>query len=729
MGYADATIYEGRIMVRTTKTPGVDDFDFMLAASKKINGGKFRERPVKHWHYPLSIETCVALRAAFGDALRVGNDLAQWYQHEQAQATDHVALSAAEDATLSPWVPKRFANWLRGYQRAGAAWLATGYRGAGLLADMPGLGKTPETLAALLEAGVSGPVLVVCPKASVRSVWGYEARRHLRGVPVYLCSGKRAKRERVLALFANHVVREPNKLRIVVVVAEMLRVKLGNPCYTYRLREGVDAWSEVPGEWSEDGGSFIPDGSVVKIGNKIAGMCKQRLKSVDGNCHLHINDAAVIAKAQTEGDDEELIAYRKAELEKDKVPIGFEYPILFDRLAFGGWRWVILDESHKLLGSLTVKKANLMGRALKLLPYHHEDPRRYALSGTPFGKGGKLQGMFGTLHWLWPDEYTSYWKWVKEVFDTEEKVINRYGKTVIEIIGPKGLHANATPDEEAQAWERFLRSLGPRVLRRTKAEMLKDLPPKTYVEVVCELDPLQAKQLKEMADYAEVSTSQGPVIVNGLLALRTRSQQLANGALSMNGDGKVTFTQDSGKLDALWERLDARGILDGAPGGKLVIASRYNEFLDAIAEMLRKEKTHFLRLDGSVSENTRQSRMRMWQENLSAERVMLVNVKAGGVSINLDAADEMHIMDEDPDPGVNEQMEDRIHRASRNHKVVIYYYRTEGTIDYLAAHSTEYRRRLQQAVLDGRRGVADQRAIESEESLASWIVEAMEGVS
>jgi SNF2 family DNA or RNA helicase len=727
MGYADATIYDGRIMVRTTKTPDVDDFDFMLAASKKVNGGRFRERPVKHWHYPLSIETCVALRAAFGDALRVGNDLAQWYQHEKAQATDHEALSAAEDATLSEWVPKRFANWLRGYQRAGAVWLATGYRGAGLLADMPGLGKTPETLAALLEAGVNGPVLVVCPKASVRSVWGYEARRHLRGVPVYLCSGKRAKRERVLALFANHVAREPNKLRIVVVVAEMLRVKLGNPCYTYRLKEGVDAQGEVPGEWSEDGGTFTPDGRAIVVGNKIAGMCKQRFKSVDGVCRLHINDTNVIAHAQAdEYDTEELIKLRKAELDKDKVPVDFEYPILFDRMAFGGWRWVILDESHKLLGSLTVKKANLMGRALKLLPYHPEDPRRYALSGTPFGMGGKVQGMFGTLHWLWPDEYSSYWKWVKDVFDTEEKVINRYGKTVIEIIGPKGLRPDATAEEESLAWERFLRSLGPRVLRRTKAEMLKDLPPKTYVEVVCELSALQEKQLRELADYAEITTPGGTLLVNGLLALRTRSQQLANGALTMNGE-KAQFTQDSGKLDALWERLDARGILDGTPGPKLVIASRYNEFLDAIETMLFQEEVKMLRLDGSTNENMRQLNMGRWQGN-GDERVMLVNVKAGGVSINLDAADEMHMMDEDPDPGVNEQMEDRIHRASRNHKVVIYYYRTEGTIDYLAAHNTEYRRRLQQAVLDGRRGVADQRAIESEESLASWIVEAMEGV-
>lgn len=711
MGYADAMIAGNRIIVRTTKTPGVDDFEFMLAASKRVNGGRFHDRPVKHWSYPLSLDTCRQLRQAFGSSLRVGDDLVEWYHEAAVQASAQTELSTLEDATLVR-VPQRFAQWLRGYQRAGAAWVAQGYRGAGLVADKPGLGKTPEVLAALLEARVAGPVLVVCPKASVKSVWGYEARRHLRGVPVYLCRGNRERRERMLKRFGNAARKDPHRLRIVVVIAEMLRVKLGNPCYTYKLKEGVDAWGEVPGEWSEDSGDFNVDPSVIVVSNKISGMCKQRLKSIDGECHLHIQDPKVIQKATG-------VERTEKQITKDLVPVGFEYPILFDRHLFGGWRWVILDESHKLLGSLTISRANLMGRALKLLP-HHPEGRRYALSGTPFGKGGKIQGMFGTLHWLWPDEHTSFWKWARAVFEIEEKVIGydkgvRAPKTALKILGPKGMDPNASEADQSAAWERFLASLGPRILRRTKEEMLKDLPPKTYREVVCELSPLQAKQLTELADYAELSTPNGPVIVNGLLALRLRSQQIANGGLRKDrGRDKVHFTQDSGKLDRLWEMLDARGVIDGAPGDKLVIVSRYNEFLDVIGDMLVKDKVQYLRIDGTVSEPKRNAIMERWQKGLDSERVMLVNLKAGGVSINLDAADEMHMMDEDPDPGVNEQMEDRIHRASRNHKVVIYYYRTEGTVDYLAAHSTEYRRRLQHAVLDGRRGIEDLRALLTE---------------
>lgn len=663
MGYAEASIFRKRIVVRTVQTKGVNDFDFMLAACKKVAGSSFNPAQ-KLWVYPLSVEACHELRAAFGDRLRVHEELASWYRIAKAEAVVHAALADGEDTELSARVPATFAAWLRGYQRVGAKWIAEGHRGSGLVADMPGLGKTPETLAALLEGDVHGPVLVVCPKASVKSVWGAEARQHLRGVPVYLCRGNREARTRMLQRFAQHMQKDPARLRIVVVVAEMLRVELGHPCYT-------------------------------KGGKKISSICPKVRKH--GSCALHYNTP------------EELKYFLGVEQEEKKrkkelTPVGFQYPELFDEeMLRGGWSWLILDEAHRLLGSLTVVKANLMGRALKLLPERSQ--RRYALTGTPWGKGGRIEGMFGALHWLWPDEYTSFWKWARAVLQIEEKRIDRWGKTVPVIVGPKGMSANPSPEEETKAWEAFLESLGPRILRRTKEEMLKTLPPKTYVEVLCELSPAQHKQYKELADYAELSTANGPIMANGHLALHTRSQQVANGALTKGPNEKAQFTQDSGKLDQLWEKLDARGIIDNLPGDKLVVASRYNEFLDSVETMLRKDKVAMLRLDGSVGENQRNQIMTRWQENLGHERVMLVNTKAAGVSINLDAADEMHIMDEDPDPGVNEQLEDRIHRASRDHKVVIYYYRSEGTIDYLAAHDVEFRRRLQHAVLDGRRGL------------------------
>src|SRR6187549_1378826 len=139
MGYAEAFLFRDHIAVRTVSTRDVNDFDFMLAACKKVLGGNFNPRR-KLWTYPQSIDTCHQLRAALGERLRVHDGLAAWYREAKAAASSRAELSGAQDATLTR-VPQPFASWLRAYQRVGAQWIAQGYRGAGLVADEPGLGK------------------------------------------------------------------------------------------------------------------------------------------------------------------------------------------------------------------------------------------------------------------------------------------------------------------------------------------------------------------------------------------------------------------------------------------------------------------------------------------------------------------------------------------------------------------------------------------------------------
>lgn len=636
-------------------------FDEMLDRVKRVPGARFRGAD-KVWHYPLAIDTCHALRSAFGKDLRVGVDLSRWYRAQAAEAAGHAELARAQDATLTR-VSAAFSAWLRPYQRVGAQWIAEGYRNGGLVADTPGVGKTSETIAGVLEAGLTGPVLVVCPKGSVRRVWGKELAQHAPEVPTYLCYGTRQRREKVLAQFAADVAADPHALRFVVIVAEMLRVVMGDPCFT-------------------------------QSGAKVA-TCQHLLQSTDDRCPLHQRHRAAMA-AQNE------LTGRRA---KERVAVGFSFPELFSVHGLrGGWSGVILDESHKMLGSLTIAKGNLMGRGLRLLP-ERADVRRYALSGTPFGKGGRVQGMFGTLHWLWPDEYPSFWRWAEAWFEVEHKKVKR-NMVVRKVQGLKGLSESSTPEEEAAAIEGFLRTLGPRVLRRTKAEVLPDLPPKTYIEVVCDMTPQQRKQYTALADYAEVSVDGGVVAPNGGLALMTRERQIANGALRMGSNGKVAFTDHSGKLDALWEKMDERGILDHErTGTKIVVASEFNEYLDALCGRLKADHVRHLRIDGKTPEDRREAIVDAWQNGTDPARVLVVNSVAAGISITLDAADEMHIMDERWNPEENEQLEDRIHRASRNHQVTIYYYRTEGTIDYVKAHSVEMKRRAQHAVLDGSRGV------------------------
>lgn len=606
---ARAIVADGKIALETDLEG--DYFPDMLAKCKAVPGARFHN-PTKQWRYPMSVETCQTLRAVWGSDLRVAPELGDWYRQEKAERDNHEALATGlvtdvELHRLPTAAPALYAA-LRPDQRLGAAWVARGYRGAGMLCDEPGLGKTLEAIAGVLEADVQGPILVVCPKLSVRPVWWHELRRWAPDEVVYMARGTRAKRQASIDAFRA----DPAPRKFLVIVAEMLRVK-----------EELD----------EDKGK--------------------------------------------------------------KVFAGYEYPALFAE----AWSAVICDESHKLFGSLTVVKGNLAGKGLKRLPIVEggEHIRRLAATGTPFGKGGRLQGMFGTLHWCWPDEYTSFWRWAGTYFEIEEEeVYVRGGRGRTQATKRVGQLRQGNADQ-------FLASFGPRILRRTKAEVLPDLPPKQYVEVVCELEGAQLRQYKQLSDEAEVVTAHGVIMANGVLAEITRAKQVANGALDTDGD-KVWFTGESCKLDMLMQLLEQRGILDGSGDLKVIVASQFNEFLKQVKDRLNDAGVDYHIITGQTSDTARDKAMEEFQ-NEGGHRVFLLNAKAGGVSVTLDAADEVHCLDELWNPEDQQQLEDRAHRASRMHQVTIYHYRSEGTFDEQIAGDVEQKRQQQHAIMDGRRGL------------------------
>ena len=600
---AEATIFRSRILLQTSGP----DFDTLLTRCKAVGGGRFVKTPVKGWSYPLTTASCLRLRKVWGDSLVIGNDLADWYRQNAAAASSQTQLALATDATLTrlPDVAPKLAATLRADQRVGVQWVANPYRNAGLVADEPGCGKTLEMIGGILEADLQGPILVSCPRLSVRVVWHNELHKWAPDEIVYVARGSRVQRQRAITAFAA----DPSPRKWLVTVGETLRV--------------VEEFKDL-----------------------------------------------------------------QAELDNKKTFAGYEYPELFDI----HWEAVIVDESHKAFGSLTVVKGNLMGKGLKRL----STERKYTVTGTPFGKGGRLQGFFGTLHWMWPDEFTSFWRWAETNFIVEDKVINRRGQTAKEIGELRG----------GKSEEQFLADLGPRILRRTKAEVLPWLPEKQYREVLCEMKPKQVKQYQSLLDDGELVAGSGVISVDGVLAAITRSKQIADGAIVKGTDGKVTFDPaESCKIDTLLQLLEQRGILDDSGHMKVVVASQFNEFLYAVEARLGEVAHHFIR--GGVSDAKRDAMIEGFQAD-GGPRVMLLNSFTGGVSITLDAADEVHQLDELWDPGENTQLEDRIHRASRGvdrAAATVLQYRSIGTIDTEIGESVEERRIAQHAVLDGRRGI------------------------
>lgn len=579
-------------------------------------------------HYPLTVDKCREMREVWGDMLKVHRDLGAWYRQAVQEHDAQTATTKQADAELVvlPAAYPKLNAYLKGDQRVTAKWISSLYRNGGLLADEVGTGKTLGVVGGLVEAEVTGHILIVCPKISVKAVWWKEITKHT-DIPVYACRGTRHNRTKTLAAY--YADTSPRK--VLVIVAEMLRVK------AIRAR-----------------------GRVLEF-------------------------------------------------------LGYEYPELFDTQ----WSAVVVDESHKMLGAMDVVRANLAGEGLRNLQYA-PDRIKLAVTATPFGKGGRVEALFGTLHWLWPDEYTSRWAWLGRYFEvSEDRVFVRGGagtSKMVKRVG--GLKKDVT---EAAFWQ----ELGPRVLRRTMEEVSPEHRGlKNWIKMTCEMESKQANQYAKFAKDGELAVEGGILTTVGTLDYLTRARQFANGALRMEG-GRVRYTGESCKIDRLMQHLDK---LD--PRRKVVISSQYNEFLDAVEKRLAKEGYLLHRLDGKTTEKARERMMNEFQSDGSfigpdascrgchvgqgrehgkkcpamSTRVFLLNSQAGGVSITLDAAEELHQLDRMYPPEANTQLYGRIFRRGRAHEVLYYLYESLGTIDEEITEKTEAGHAEQLRLLDGRRG-------------------------
>lgn len=358
------------------------------------------------------------------------------------------------------------------------------------------------------------------------------------------------------------------------------------------------------------------------------------------------------------------------------------------------WASIIIDECHK---NAVRHPKTLTAKGMFALKLAH-DGKRIALSGTPMG--GREINLWGILHYLRPDVFTTKWGWADQWLDV---VHNGYGYQI------GGLRRGME--------ERFQAHLQPYMLRRTKEEVLKELPPKQRIDVWCDMSAKQSKQYKKFAKDAEVLVSRvnitdeevmaalggdkptkAVVFASNILAEYTRLKQFANAYHEML-DGELVPTIDSGKLDALLDKLDELGIMDGEGEEQAVIFSQFSKVVDLVHDKLTEMGVKALKITGAVNKRgERADKQREFQAGDA--RVMVMTTTAGGVAITLDKASNVFILDETWDPDDQEQAEDRCHRASRIHQVTIYYLRAKGTIEEYIRETVSGKGSVNASVLD-----------------------------
>jgi len=221
--------------------------------------------------------------------------------------------------------------------------------------------------------------------------------------------------------------------------------------------------------------------------------------------------------------------------------------------------------------------------------------------------------------------------------------------------------------------------LYPFILRRTKEQVAKDLPEKQEMVLFCEMEDEQRKiydayrndfrnQILGTIDTQGIQRSQ-LTILQGLMKLR----QICDSPAILNEVEK--FENHSIKLEEL-----TREITENIGNHKALIFSQFLGMLALIREKLTELEVKFEYFDGSTSAPDREKAIQSFQNDESV-RVFLISLKAGGVGLNLTAADYVYIVDPWWNPAVEQQAIDRTHRIGQTKNIFAYRMICKDTIE------------------------------------------------
>lgn len=359
---------------------------------------------------------------------------------------------------------------------------------------------------------------------------------------------------------------------------------------------------------------------------------------------------------------------------------------------------VIVDESHMVLPIKDARKPTKFWQYLNIVQYG-DNPIKVAISGTP--DRGKLENRYGTWKFLHPQEVKTRWEWLEQNFFITEQRVSKT-RTVKQV---SGLKSQGSWLERDKQW----------MIRRTKAEVLPQLPPKRYVDVEIELGNEQriAYFAKQMESVKEIYEKPEGVSSPAAMLFALRARQLATCSWVLDGESPVpVHGGPSAKLDWLLEWLDGRGFIESDAfadnSAQVVIVSQFSKVLHWLKEELNARGIDCAVLDGGASDSNRVSIQERFQSG--ALRIVLLSGSMG-VGINLDKADDLIMLDSPYDPDRIEQIEDRVHRASSNHHVTIWNLIAVDTIDQAIMEKVSKRYETTRELMDGARGVEFARKI------------------
>ncbi|KAH7089254.1 SNF2 family N-terminal domain-containing protein [Paraphoma chrysanthemicola] len=460
-------------------------------------------------------------------------------------------------------------------------------------------------------------------------------------------------------------------------------------------------------------------------------------------------------------------ASRKAGLKVSKMPTANEsssYKIIvttYDTFASEQswfktsfvWRYVVLDEGHKIKSSITQ-----ISTALRNISAEY----RLILTGTPLQNN--LLEMWALLAWLYPDVFADNTETLfKESFDLNKGKVNRQtmddARRLLELVmlrrmkDSPGVNLGLPPKEEILLYvpltpmQRFWYT---RLLTRVDNAMLNELfaDGKNKEKAAIDQDR-QEDQAVQLMEKMETGTIDG----------KGEWQETAN-IIQQSMEKEQTKAENGSEVKSAWQKLlnlvmqlrkccsHPYLLPDAAPdpyylgehiirasgkfillekllrhtvleqGKKVLIFSGFTRTLDFTEDLLslisgQGQHFKFLRLDGSTARAKRNLDIRLFNQEKSDYKVMLLSTRAGGLGINLTSAQDVIFLDEDWNPQITLQAEARAHRIGQTKKVTIYKLCTQGTVEEQMMGRIRKKLYLSAKITESMRNIHSEKAVES----------------
>lgn len=367
--------------------------------------------------------------------------------------------------------------------------------------------------------------------------------------------------------------------------------------------------------------------------------------------------------------------------------------LMVDDLKKVNWLHIIADECQRMKNrkaQLTVAMKKIRTRC------------KTAMSGT--WADNAVEDGWSVLNWLYPSVFRSYW-----AFYNYHVIFKAHNA------GPGLCNACLQAGEVKQHRNSFRETLGvhdaeglhkqmePFYVRRTKEEVLDQLPEKTYTKIEVDLDPRQRRVYDEMARTMlawvgehEDEPMAAPVVIAQLVRLqqfavaygqvetyRKRwpkevieqwTERYGKKPPDPYDDAKrLRLTDPSSKIDAIMD------LLEQYPNKQFVVFGQSKQAINLLGERLHAKGISYGLLTGDTEQARRNTLVSEFQRGLV--RVFCGTVQAGGVGITLTAADTVIFLDRAWSPSANRQAEDRLHRIGQKNAVQVIDLVARDTID------------------------------------------------